>query len=654
MQNSSSSDLLPRVPPGSTQSSNMVEPTPETPGETVPSDPYADAVKSSLATKDAVQKAYAENFKYAVGETPGIGGSSQEESTIQNIKDNQTANMQKAIDTENQNIATYTAADNAAATASIQALAKNHTDWTAYKSTNPQNYQKLVAATGGDPNTTDALFATSIPPENVQQTWITGSTYNQLVTDPITGKPTVQSYDLGVQVPQSWTQDKIGTNAVIYKSTAFNPKDPSTYAIFGVNPLTGMPTNQISGNTLDTNANNTATPNYLSILSQNGITVNASDSMADFLSNPDNASALVQAAIQNEGGTPQGTNNPGNVKFANQPGATQGNPAPDGGYYANFDTAQDGQNAILQTYKDLAAKGLSVGDAINAYTGTGGSSQSTASTSTDNSQYGLLANVPGFNPQSSDGLDRTAANYLKQYLEQGKIPTPSSLGISARSGSGGVFNTVADQAGKLYKEATGVDLPNADLLSSNLKLISNNNQLQNQLNVQEGTIQKNFGLSLENMTANNINQSAPIINGLADSLAKASGNVPVAQYLSQIGTLQPEIGSLLAIKNASGTTVADKIAAGDLLPSDLSLDQQKQILSTFLKEANNQSDAIANANAKLYIQTDPLAMNPQNPVNNSMTMTGPDGSTYNFAANSMTPQDLQTAFDDGYSLVASQ
>lgn len=135
------------------------------------------------------------------------------------------------------------------ATDSVKAMAAAHLDWNAYKQTNPDNYNALVSQLGGDPNYADALFASSIPPQTVQQTWVNGSTYNQLVTDPVTGKPSIQSYDLGVKIPQNWTSDKIGTNAVIYHGPNWDPTDPSTYQIFGVDPATGLPTSQVGGAT---------------------------------------------------------------------------------------------------------------------------------------------------------------------------------------------------------------------------------------------------------------------------------------------------------------------------------------------------------------------------------------------------------------------
>lgn len=164
-------------------------------------------------------------------------------------KNAQTLNQQQFSNTETlkQDQIQATATAKANATDAVKAMAANHLDWANYKQTNPDNYNALVKSLGGDPNYADALFASSIPPQNVQQSWVSGSTFNQLTTDPVTGKPSIQSYDLGVKIPQNWTADKIGTNAVIYHGPNWDPTDPSTYQTFAVDPSTGLPTTQTGG-----------------------------------------------------------------------------------------------------------------------------------------------------------------------------------------------------------------------------------------------------------------------------------------------------------------------------------------------------------------------------------------------------------------------
>jgi hypothetical protein len=86
-------------------------------------------------------------------------------------------------------------------------------------------------------------------------------------------------------------------------------------------------------------------------------------------------SSLMSAIARNEGysdGRSQiaiNNNNPGNLKYTGQAGATRGQAASDGGYYAKFSTAQDGWNAMqadLQ-YKISSGKYTTVADLMNTW-----------------------------------------------------------------------------------------------------------------------------------------------------------------------------------------------------------------------------------------------------------------------------------------------
>ena len=261
-------------------------------------------------------------------------------------------------------------------------------------------------------------------------------------------------------------------------------------------------------------------------------------------------------------------------------------------------------------------------------------------------QYGLLANVKDFNPDKP--MDKDAYVYLTNYL----------TGTGTTNAQGGktlqLKSDIQNRAATLYQEATGKKLPTAQTVKTTNSLLGTNSELLNNLDVQTGTIKQNFGLDLANLTANNINTSGPIINNLLNYIANANGSPSVAQYLSQNETLQNELASLLSVKNASGTTVADKLSSSDVLPQGASIDQAKTILSTLMKEADNQSNTILNTNAKLYIKVDGLGLNPQNPVNNTIVMQDSSGNTYQFDPNSMTPQQLNDAFNSGYTLISQQ
>jgi len=60
-------------------------------------------------------------------------------------------------------------------------------------------------------------------------------------------------------------------------------------------------------------------------------------------------------------------NNPGNLKFADQDGATQGEPAEDGGHWAKFPTVDAGMEALRQQVMRDSEKGLTVRQFVTKY-----------------------------------------------------------------------------------------------------------------------------------------------------------------------------------------------------------------------------------------------------------------------------------------------
>lgn len=486
-----------------------------------------------------------------------------------------------------------------------------------------QSYQTLLQAYGGDENQLNAAAALSQPVNTVVQSWMQGSTYYQIVQNPQTGAITTQSFDMGVTMPTNWTTTKIGTTGQFFQDPSNSANtftlttDPSTGGITAVGTGTGTTLadqyNQANGsNTPGTNSNSSQSNNTATTTVATALGVDPTTPLSDVLQNQ-GVGALTAAIIKNEGGSPDGVqNNPGNVKYEGLPGQTDSEvKASDGGTYASYATPQAGQQAIASIVND-AASGASTAygsnptlqDFVQKYTNTGGTTLST-------DQYGALANVQGFDP-TKPGVDQDAMTYIQNFFSNGTIPSVTMFGRGTNAPY--IYEAAKSRADDVYFQATGQHLPNANTLSSNIGLIQNNNQLLNNLSIQEGTISKNFGLNLDNLNANSVNQAAPVINKLVDTLAQMSGDVPVAQYLTQNATIQQELGSLLAIKNASGTTVADKLAAGDLLPSDLSADQQKVILQTLMKEANNQKTTLGETTANLYQKTDPLGLDPENPI----------------------------------------
>ncbi len=230
----------------------------------------------------------------------------------------------------------------------------------------------------------------------------------------------------------------------------------------------------------------------------------------------------------------------------------------------------------------------------------------------DYNHYGLLANT-SFNPQNAG--DNLAYAYLNKYIKDAAFPSALSIGISTRAGGNGAakFAAAAKRAGDLYFEATGQSLPDVNILKANKQLIVGNNKIANNLNIQEGTINKNFSLAIQNLDKNNISQSAQPINAFINSIKNLMGDPNVAQYLTQNGTIQNEVGNLIALKNATGTTVADKLASAGLVPKNASEEQQKAILKILLQEAQNGFQTIQSVSGDLYKQIDPLEQDPNNP-----------------------------------------
>lgn len=222
-------------------------------------------------------------------------------------------------------------------------------------------------------------------------------------------------------------------------------------------------------------------------------------------------------------------------------------------------------------------------------------------------QYGLLSKTD-FNP--SNTVDTLAQKYLDTYIKNGTVPTAATLGRGIKPGA---MAQIDQRARDLYFKATGQPLPNPEIIKGYQKQLIGNNQLLNNLNVQEGTIGKNAELLLQNLTTNDINTSAPALNGFIDDVRNMLGDENVAAFLAQHSTVSNELGSLLALKNAQGTTVHDKLTAAGLIGANATAGQTKTVIDKLLQEAVNAHDAINSANKDLYKQTDPLLQDANNP-----------------------------------------
>ena len=551
-------------------------------------------------------------------------------------------------DTMSQN---YVTAMQSNALATIKGIAESGiTSGSDLQSKNPQAYSALLQYYNGDPNALNSALVMNQPTDKIIQSWANGSQYYQLVTDPITGKPKVQTMDLGVNVPPNYQATKVNTTTTFFQDSS----NPSNTLTITSNPFTGGATysgtgdgatlanqyNQQSASSTTTNPTGDGTstttdnsgPGTASTTVSSILGVDPTTPLSDVISTV-GVQPLVSAMIQNEGSSPAGVkNNPGNVKFTGASGQTDsGVKASDGGTFASYASPQDGQKAIADLITSAASgQSPAYGAAptlqsfVGKYTNTGTSAPSTGSNGLPTGEYGLLSNVQGFNP-TVPGVDQSALNYLKEYLTQGKTPSAASVGISTRTGSGAMFNTVAQRADDVYFQATGQHLPDANILSSNKKLISGNNSILNNLSLQEGTISANAGLLINKVDAANLNTQAPTINKVIDSVKNSLGNVDTASLLAQSSTLQNELGSLLALKNATGTTVHDKLESAGLIDSSYNADQIASVVNTLMQEATNSHAAITTANGKLYAEIDPLQLDPQNPLSNPNTFASSVG-----------------------------
>lgn len=246
--------------------------------------------------------------------------------------------------------------------------------------------------------------------------------------------------------------------------------------------------------------------------------------------------------------------------------------------------------------------------------GTNGGSSNIAAPGTTNKygasfdQYGLLSKSD-FNPNTS--VDQLAQNYIDTYLKNGTVPTASTLGRNLKPAA---FAQIRTRADNLYFQATGGHLPLPAEIQGLQKQLVGNEALLNNLNVQEGTIKANADLLNQNITAANLNQNAPAINQVVDWWKNQLGNPDTAAFLAQNSTLQTELGALLALKNAQGTTVHDKLVAAGLITNNYNAGQIAGVVNNLMKEAANARQAITTANAPLYAKIDPLAQLPDNPL----------------------------------------
>ncbi len=504
----------------------------------------------------------------------------------QKVQDN-ALNLTQLTDTEAATAFQQKEQIKADAQDSVKTMAANHLDWQAYKTTNPDNYNALVQSLGGDPNYADALFASSIPKGNVVQSWVSGSTYNQLTTDPVTGKPSIQTYDLGVNIPQNWTADKISTNAVIYHGPNWDPKDPSTFQMFAVDPLTGIPTSQVGGDTNPTMP--TQVPSDISTLSdaisqvesggsytaQNpsgalgkyqimpkdwfpmiGLDPTSADDKAKFLADP----ALQDQTFSQIIGSLSKQYN-GNLGktiaayFGGAPGA-QAYGTPQG------DTLTDGN--------------MSVNDYVNKVLG----------------NAGLSSTVGG----SGTGMSDVIKGALDIYKKTGSIPS-FGYGAAGAALKKQFYSAIAQDSG-IVGEATGNKAAVAGMTTA---LRTQENQYAaNQTSI--GTLDGQ--LKLVQKYSDKVDRTdSPLVNKYDLWLkGKVKGDADTAALNNIVKTASNEFAKILSGSSASiaGVTVSSATDAEDMLNASLSKGQLTEVLGLMQQESqlrlSNQKLTIDNLN----------------------------------------------------------
>lgn len=284
-----------------------------------------------------------------------------------------------------------------------------------------------------------------------------------------------------------------------------------------------------------------------------------------------------------------------------------GNPLPDSVFDSTtgkFVSGGSGGGASSSSASSLPSTPQSLG---TSQTGTGSGSNGLSF-----QQYGLLANTD-FNPKTL--VDGLAQKYLDQYIKNGTVPTASSLGRNMKPEAMAQVDT---RARDLYFQATGKPLPTPQIIKAQQAILANNYKLGNNLGLQEQTVTANVDLSLANMTKAGLNSSGfKPLDDLIDDIKDTLQDPNVGQFLAQNSTIANEVSSLLAVKNASGTTVYDKLTYAGIIGKDDSPAMVQRKLQTLIKEASNFSTALQSADSTAYQFTDPLEQDANNPARNS-------------------------------------
>lgn len=496
---------------------------------------------------------------------------------IQTNADNLTASEKGLADSE---ASTAVAAQRQAkadaltsAQTSITALAKNGFDFNAAQvpgSPNYQTYQNLLTQVGGDPNVLNAMFALAQPAETVQSTYFTsdgagGTTVNQVVQDPVTGKIQHLNYNIpGYSVPQNWTAQKIGTNGQLLTSPNFNsdPSNPENWTFMSIDPtnngaltvvsskgttVNGIPVNenstpadQTDASTADTAAKQAYASSVInSTATFSGVT-DPTQSMTDIVANANiGAEGVANGIIKQEGGSPKGVvNNPGNIKFVGLAGQKDsGIAATDGGTFATYATPQAGKAAVTALVQNAADSGLSFQQFITKYKGL-----NTESTTTPTS-------IPGVPGLTSDQITK-AQNYANDILN-GTITSIASV----------PKGNIRDAVSALLSKGTGTDAASYSPLAASRFTTAANRIVNNYVNMPAYQLTAGGQLYLGRIAAAEQTPGSISDQDLLDSLTKLNtgGNAISDAQVSLItgGKSFSDTASVLNNKLKTGGVLSD-------------------------------------------------------------------------------------------------
>lgn len=339
---------------------------------------------------------------------------------------------------------------------------------------------------------------------------------------------------------------------------------------------------------------------------------------------------------------PQGTlaatnNNPGNLKFVGQPGATEG-----AGGFAHFETPEAGYAALQQQIKLDASRGQTLAQFINKYAP---SSENNTSLYIQQAQQALGISADSL--LSSVDVSKVAQFIAKKEsgstaewaLPGGAGGEGEAAGItqsgdpsidsqspgyysSLVSGSGGLTQSAIDMAAQYMiahggslppgysRSTTGPGLMKANAVSARAAQLSQGNDISlNAANIPAlkkqidyaNTMQRSVNTADDNLQivmegANKVNKNdSPLINEWSNMVkAKAIGSGDLNAYQTAIQTVRSEYATILS--RGGVTTDSMRKEAMTLIPDNITKSQLQQVVDVIKREGEN---VVRNANDQI-------------------------------------------------------